>query len=69
MATVGTLLFLLVIAGTFAIAAVAVVALLLGAIAGLTTALAALIERLQQQRPHRADRPRRGFLRGRAPQR
>ena len=61
----GTLLFLLIIGGIVALAAVAVVVVLLGVLAGLTTALATLIEWRQQRRPVRADPHRGGFLRDR----
>ena len=58
----GTLLFLLIIVGIAAVAAIAIVVVLLGILAGLTTALAALIEWRQQRRPARTDPHRRGAL-------
>jgi hypothetical protein len=57
-----TLLFLLIIAGLVAVAAIAGTVVVLGATASLTTALATLVEWRQQQRPERADPHRRGFL-------
>lgn len=59
MATVGTLLFVLIIAGIVAVVAIAVVGLLLGALAGLTSALAALVEWAQLQRLDQAGQNRR----------
>ena len=59
----GTLLFLLIIVGIVAVAAIAIVVVLLGVLAGLTTAIAALIEWRRQRRPERADPRQGGFLR------
>jgi hypothetical protein len=57
-----TLLLLLIIVALVAVATIAAVVVVLGATAGLTTALAALVEWRQQQRTKRADPHRRGFL-------
>ena len=60
-AAAATLLFLLIVTPLVAVAAIAGTVFVLGATAGLTTALAALVEWRQQQRPERADPHRRGF--------
>jgi hypothetical protein len=59
-----TLLLLLIIAALVAVAAIVAVVVVLGATASVTTALAALVEWRQKQRPERADPHRRGFLAG-----
>jgi hypothetical protein len=61
--TAATMLFLLIVAALVAFAAIAGVVLLLGSLAGLTTALAALVEWVQQHRPRRREHPRPGSLR------
>jgi hypothetical protein len=58
-----TLLFLLIVTALVAVAVVAGVVLLLGATAGLSTALAAFVEWREGKRAERADPHRRGFLR------